>query len=136
MTYALWRKEGEQFADVKGRPYEGGTLRFYQAGTATPLTVYRNADGSGAWGTSVTLDAAGKLTDAVFIGETSLKERLEDGFAALVWEKDGYPGSPPAVSVETARPLTPIDADADPVVLMVEADIGRVKSSRTGSVSV
>jgi hypothetical protein len=130
-TYALWRKEGEQFTDGNDPPrvLDGGTLYYYAETTLDPLTVYKNAHDAGAtpWGTSVPLDSAGKLTDAIFVAEGNFKEVLKDAAGATVFERDRYPGSPPApADPDAARPLTPIEPGSAATLMLDADDVGKV----------
>jgi hypothetical protein len=129
-TYALHRKKGESFFDDNDPPrvLSAGILYFYEEGGTTPLTVYKRGDDSGAtpWGTSVTLDSAGKTTDAIYVDETNFKEVLKDSDGATIFEKDHYQGSPAAPADPNAtRPLTAVEPASSATVTVDAADVGK-----------
>ena len=76
----------QQFT-ASGKPLSGGTIYFYQSGTLTPKTVYADAAGTTALGTSVTLSASG--TAVIFL----------DSGAYRIWVKDST-GAPVAAWVD------------------------------------
>lgn len=136
MQLTLHRAKGEQRCDANGTPFNGGAYSYAEAGTLTPLTVYKDATGAVPWGSTVTLDAAGRLTDPVFVGEAAFKETFtpppSSGESAIAF--DGYPGATPAVSVASARPITPVDVASDSVITMAAEDVGKVRQlDTTGS---
>lgn len=89
----LWRKEGDQFFDDSGNVLSGGVLRYFDAGTSNGRTVYKDDGEVTSWGTSVTLNSAGRLTDAIYIPTGDFKETLEDSGATQIFENDDIPGA-------------------------------------------
>lgn len=135
MATRLHRPKGEQRLDANGVPFNGGVYTFFQAGTNTPLAVYRDEAAATPWGTSVTLDASGRLTDAVFVGETDFKETftppVASGEAAITF--DGYPGAEPAPDTSQARPVTPVSIASGATVTMTAPMVGTVQDVDTTS---
>ncbi len=108
MAYKLHRPKGEQRLDANGVPFNGGVFSYKRRGTETALTVYKDDAGATAWGTSVTLDSAGRLTDPIFVGEDDFKETFTppagSGEAPITY--DGYQGADPVpVTPEFVSPL-------------------------------
>ena len=76
------------FDDINGRPLVGGKLFFYEAGTSTPATTYRNAAGTEVHTNPVTLNERGECV--VFLDETLLyKAVLKDSHDNVIWAQDG-----------------------------------------------
>jgi len=75
------------FLDNQGRPLAGGKLRFYTTGTTTPKVVYTDEDLSTSLGSTVTLDAAGRVPDQVW-GSGDYRVRLYDAQDNLIDEAD------------------------------------------------
>lgn len=135
MATRLHRPKGEQRLDANGVPFNGGVYTYFQAGTSTPLTIYRDEAAATPWGVSVTLDASGRLTDAIFVGETDFKETftppVASGEAAITY--DGYPGAEPAPDTSQARPVTPVSIASGATVTMTAPMIGTVQDVDTTS---
>lgn len=77
-----------QFVDSAGAPYSGGTLAFYQTLTSTPLAVYSDETLSTSIGTTVTLNAQGRPSTAVFLQNVAYKVTLTDASSNLIWTAD------------------------------------------------
>lgn len=70
-------------------PLSGGVLRFYEAGTLIPLTVYSDRELSTSLGSFVALDSDGRATTPVFVAEgVPFKLRIETSGGSLVSETD------------------------------------------------
>lgn len=80
-----------QFLDDNGVPVAGGFLYVYEAGTATPVTVYSDHLGATEQTNPVELNAAGK-SGQVFV-ETGQRYKivLTDAEAAQIDEEDNIP---------------------------------------------
>jgi hypothetical protein len=128
MTYRLHRLKGEQRCDANGDPFDGGVYTYFQRDTTTPLTVYKDEAGSVAWGVSVTLDSAGRLTDPVFVGETDFKETFtppaSSGEAAVTF--NGYPGAEPAAEAPVATAPLRVAEAVSASRTITEADFGKL----------
>lgn len=98
MTYALpIFPPGFRVSGSDGLPSPGAVLRFYTAGTSSPLTVYSNAAGTSSLGTSVTCDADGYPANSgsrvnVYTSASSFKIAAEDADGALLWTHDNITG--------------------------------------------
>jgi hypothetical protein len=71
----------QQF-NASGKPLSGGTIYFYQSGTLTPKTVYADAAGTTALGTSVVLSASG--TAVIFLDSGAYRIWIKDSTGAPV----------------------------------------------------
>lgn len=82
-----------------GAPLSGAVIRFYDAGTTNPKTVYADQDLTTALGTSVTTDSLGAPTSdgttktAVYVDDASYKVRIETSAGVLIEEKDNLKGA-------------------------------------------
>lgn len=82
-----------------GAPLSGAVIRFYDAGTTNPKTVYADQELTTALGTSVTTDSLGAPTSdgttktAVYVDEASYKVRIETSAGVLIEEKDNLKGA-------------------------------------------
>jgi Protein of unknown function (DUF2793) len=102
MTFMLWRKDGEQFFDENGNPLAAGTLEYKLAGgPETNLSIFADPAGATPLDNPVTLDAAGRINGPIYVGEQAFKERGKKSSGVVVFENDGYLGSPPAVAPPT-----------------------------------
>lgn len=99
-----------------GAPLNGAVLRFYDAGTTTPKTVYSDADLLTALGTSVTTDtlgypvSGGTTKTMVYVGPAPYKLRIETSSGVEVATHDNLKGAvevtePTDVAVQFARPV-------------------------------
>ena len=77
----------EQFCDITGLPYAGGTLAFYASGTSTPLSTYSDSALSIANTNPVVLDSAGRA-GSIFLQNLAYKVVLSDVNANLIWTYD------------------------------------------------
>ncbi|GAH15913.1 unnamed protein product, partial [marine sediment metagenome] len=68
-TYYQYIPVKPQYLDGDGDPYSGGKLYFYEAGTSTPLAVYKTASGT-AHASPIVLDSQGRIpdSDGIFLG--------------------------------------------------------------------
>lgn len=109
-TVELWRKKGQQFFNLDGTAVNaGGTIEFYDAGpSSNPQTVYSDATGNTALGTSVTLDANGRLQSSIYQDTTDLKTAQKDSSGNIIVTEDNYPGAEETTSAQGfTKPLTP-----------------------------
>ena len=114
----------QQFFTSTPAPYSGGVLRFYASGTSTPLAVYTDSGLSAGSATSVTLNSAGRPSQAIFLQNLEYKVTLEDSGGSIIWTADpvstsdfsaqakfkGYAGNPNGNVAGTAASTT-IPAD-------------------------
>ena len=68
--------------NASGQPLSGGTVYFYESGTFVPQTVYADAFGNTALGTSVTLSASG--TAVIFLGTGTYRIWIKDQFGVQI----------------------------------------------------
>jgi microcystin-dependent protein len=78
--------------DVNVVPIKGGKLYFYDAGTTTPRTVYRDSALAMAHSTPVRTDAYGRIPP-IYVGLGLYKIVLKDSADALISQVDGLPGA-------------------------------------------
>lgn len=91
-----------QFEDINGRPYAGGRLYTYVAGSEVPATVYQDPNGSIPHSNPIILDAAGEAE--VWLPPTgSFKYVLKDSSDVLVKSRDNI--SSVALSAELSDAL-------------------------------
>lgn len=106
---------GWRALDDSGTLLPGAFLRFYEAGTTTPLPVYADSDLSTSLGAIVTCDAEGYPTSdgatrvLLFTGTDPYKVVLTDADAVTIWSHDDVRGATasPATS-NTATPVAPV----------------------------
>lgn len=90
----LWRA-----TDANGNPISGAKLKFYAAGTTTPLAVYSNSGLSTSLGSTVTCDSAGHPTSdgstkvAIWTGTASWKLVITDADDVTVATYDNMDGA-------------------------------------------
>lgn len=89
-----------QFFDSNGNPLAGGTLEFYEAGTANPKAVYGDGNGAVSLGTTVTLDSVGR---AKIWLDGYYKVILKNSLGTTIWTEDNVSSaySPAASSAPT-----------------------------------
>lgn len=104
MTTTLYRKVGEQFLDSNGVPLAGYKLWYYQSGTTNLQDTYSEQTGVTANTNPITLNSAGRIPSAVFLGSTAdYKETLKDanGVTITPWPFDGIPKAVAASNPQT-----------------------------------
>lgn len=74
--------------DTNNDPSNGALLYFYLAGTATPASVYRNVDLTGAYTYPIQADSAGRFAAIYLTPGTSYKVDLQNSSGVSL---DGYP---------------------------------------------
>ncbi len=100
-----------------GAPINGAVLRFYDAGTTNPKTVYADADLTTALGTTVTTDSLGYPTSngttktMVYVGSSPYKIRIETSAGVEIATHDSIKGAVEVsdatdIAVQFARPVT------------------------------
>lgn len=101
---------GFQFFDDSGNPLNAGTIAFYDATTTNPRTMYRDSAETGgtAWGTSLTLNSAGRLTDAVYFPTGAWKYVLSTSGGSIIRTEDNIPGAVSVSNAAYALPQRPI----------------------------
>lgn len=104
--------------DATGAPLSGALIKFYDAGTTNPKTVYADRDLGTTLGTSVITDSQGAPTSDgstetnIYVGTAPYKIRIETAGGVLVEEKDDIPGA-----VETVNPSDISVVSSTPVVV-------------------
>lgn len=81
--------------DANGNPMNGAILKFYEAGTSTPLPVYADVDGDTELGVEVDADGGG-LFPEIFMAAQAYKVELYTSAEVLVWSADDF--FPPQVA--------------------------------------
>lgn len=90
---------GFRLTDTEGVPYAGAVVKFFDAGTSTPKTVYADEDLSVSLGTQVVTDAYGYPTSngstrtLIFLGTASYKVTAETSAAVTIWSHDECKGA-------------------------------------------
>ena len=79
------------FTDTNGKPLSGAKLRYYDAGTLTPKTIYTDAALSIAHPNPLTADAYGRFPN-VYVGVGDYKIRVTTAGGSTVYETDNIPG--------------------------------------------
>lgn len=88
-----------------GAPISGAVIRFYDAGTTTPKTVYSDLDLTTSLGTSVTTDSLGYPTSngstktLVYVGTASYKITVETAAAVVIATHDNLKGAVQTIDV-------------------------------------
>ena len=104
MTTAVWRRGGDMFLDLAGKPLAGGQLFYYQAGTTNLGATYADAAGATLNPNPVQLNASGQLTVPVYFGASyNYKELLTDVNGATIspWPFDNLPAATGAAPAQT-----------------------------------
>ena len=84
---------GWQFFNNDGVPLAGGKVYTYQAGTSTPATTYTTSVGNVAHSNPIVLDAAGRVTEEIWLTEGSAyKFVLKDASDTLIGTYDNILG--------------------------------------------
>jgi hypothetical protein len=93
MTTVIRYPKGYQFFDANGDPLASGALSYFQAGTTTPADTYSDAAGTVPNTNPVELDAAGRLTVAVYLGDAANYKEVLTARGATVhpWPDDNIP---------------------------------------------
>lgn len=120
----LFWPAGEQFFDDNGDPLNAGTIAFYDATTTTPRTVYKDSAAGTAWGTSLTLNSAGRLTDSVYVVSGAWKYVLASSAGSIIATVDSIPGALTVPSFEFGQPVLPIITKASDYTVVV-GDLGK-----------
>lgn len=75
--------------DANGDPMNGAILKFFEAGTSTPLPVYADVNGVTSLGVTVTADAGGLFAELFMLGQ-AYKIELYTSANVLVWTADDW----------------------------------------------
>lgn len=93
VSLSLLAGAGWQFLDDNANPLTGGLLYTYAAGTTTPLATYTSSSGSTPNTNPIVLDAAGRVSQEVWLTTTSdYKFILKNSTGVTIWTKDDIPG--------------------------------------------
>lgn len=126
MSVELFRKQGEQFLDLNGRPLSGASMYYYRAATQTPQDTYLDQSGSATNANPIVINASGRLPTPVYIGSNyDYKEVLLDanGVTVSPWPFDNIPKAAVSAPVATGferlyMPFTQVTAASSPVTLL------------------
>lgn len=109
---------GQRVLDANGDPVPGARLRFFNAGTSTPKTVYADQELSVALGTVVYCDAGGypvtteggSTKTLVYVGSADYKLSIEDEDGATLATHDEIAGAvdTSALAPEFAKAIEPV----------------------------
>lgn len=103
----------QQLDPRTGAPAVGAKLYFYEGGTSTPLTVYRDYTVGVEHPNPITLDGYGRIPAVYLAGDgTFYRSRLTMSDGTLSFDVDGIPVIGPTVSGGGGDPVTPVDARA------------------------
>lgn len=83
--------------DANGNPMAGAILKFFEAGTTTPLAVYSDVDGTTPIGVTATADAGGLFAEMFMLAQ-AYKVELYTSASVLVWSADNFFPPQPASS--------------------------------------
>lgn len=88
-----------QFVDSTGKPFVGGKVFSYQAGTTTPLATYTDSTLVTPNANPVVLDSSGAAN--IWIGSGAFKFVLQDSLGNTIWTRDNVvmPGSVVSISL-------------------------------------
>lgn len=105
----------DRATDANGNPVPGAKLRFYEAGTSTPKTVYSDSALTQSLGSTVTCDAGGYPTSdgstqvSIYVGSDAYKLVVTTSADVTVHTRDNLKGAPEIPDVaSTALPNTPV----------------------------
>jgi len=109
---------GLRVTDADGNPVAGAKLKFFEAGTSTPLTVYSDDALTASLGTVVYCDSAGYPVTAeggstktlIYAGTTDYKLTITDVDDVTIAEHDDNPGAldTSGFTVTSAAPSMPV----------------------------
>ena len=134
MTSLPILQPGVRVTDANGNPVSGAKLKFFAAGTTTPLTVYSDADGSTQLGSTVYTDDAGYPVTAsggstktlIYATAETLKVVITDPDDTVIATHDNVTGSIPDPATDTtATPVSPVVVKSSDYVI-VSSDRGKV----------
>jgi len=116
----IWNP-GFRVLDDSGDPASGAVIKFFVAGTSTPLTVYSDEDLSANASTTVTCDSSGvpqiSSTDVVmYTGTADYKVEIENSAGSTLIEVDNLSGA-----LDTSGFLTTATAWSTPVLSKTSA---------------
>lgn len=104
----------QQLDPRTGLPAVGAKLTFYEGGTSTPLTVYRDYTVGVPHPSPITLDGYGRVPQVFLAGDgTFYRARLLMADGTLAFDVDGIPViGPTAGGGGGGDPVTPVDSRA------------------------
>ncbi len=110
--------------DANGDPVPGAKIKFFEAGTTTPLTVYSDSDLTVALGTVVTCDdggypiSGGSTKALIWTGTQDYKVVITDADDVVLITHDGIKGALVIPAADTsATPETPVIARTTTLVI-------------------
>jgi hypothetical protein len=115
-----------QFCDPNGKPYAGGSLATYIAGTSTPKTTWYEHTGTAANSNPIILDSAGRC---IMFGDGEYRLVLKDAAGNLVFDQYSTTIVSAAMEPVVAAPTLP-DAMS---LLGVDDAIAAEASARTSA---
>jgi hypothetical protein len=137
----LWRPKGQPaFMNQAGKPYAGAKLCYFDAGTTSPRTVYKDANELVPWSQPITLNSAGGLDDPVYVASGAFKEVFLSSDAEdcvtgqTLYTADNIPGAFDISGLETtyARPQQPTQAKATNYTITTSDLGGIINCDATG----
>lgn len=84
----MWNGSLIPWLDPNGAPYSGAKAYFFDAGTTTPRTVYRDSDLGQSHDHPVVANASG-MFPAIFLPSGDYRLRLTDANGVTLWDIDG-----------------------------------------------
>lgn len=84
----MWNGSLIPWLDPSGAPYSGAKAYFFEAGTTTPRTVYRDSDMGESHDHPVVANASG-MFPAVFLPTGDCRLRITDASDVTIWDVDG-----------------------------------------------
>jgi len=81
---ALLSSPKQQFADLNGNPYAGGSIATYTVGTSTAKATWADAAGTALNTNPIVLDSAGR---ALIFGDGAYRLVLHDANGVLIWDQ-------------------------------------------------
>lgn len=84
----MWQSSLVPWLDPNGAPYSGAKAYFFDAGTTTPRTVYRDSNLGQSHDHPVLANASG-MFPAIFLPAGDYRLRIEDGSGVTITDVDG-----------------------------------------------
>jgi len=117
---AIWQAAPAPFIDPTGAPYAGLRAYFYDAGTTTPRTTYREAGLGQPHGHPVIANAGG-IFPAVFLQPGDYRVRLETADGSTLSDVDGI--TTPGASSGGTTPTPDTAVRTGDIILRYGADV-------------
>ena len=121
----LFTTPRQQALDANGSPLPGAKLRFFDAGTSNPRTVFTDAARTVPHAIPVVADSAGRFAP-IFLPDGSYKAILTDQADVTVWTDDNLDGPVDlaTLSIDFAKPRIPTISKTAAATLTT-ADLGQ-----------